>query len=85
MDCTWGTAITGILAKDLGEEQMANDKTPPKNVITNDGHTIIKKGFQPTKAPPATTPAPQGGHQPITSGGGSGPGTPPNQGSGGKK
>lgn len=45
--------------------------------------TIVQKGAQPVtvRAPVK----PQSGHIPTTGHGGSGPGTPPNQGSGGRK
>lgn len=48
-----------------------------------DGYVPVQKGYQPrAQANPGNV---QGGHVPTTGQGGSGPGTPPNQGSGGKK
>lgn len=64
---------------------MTSGEPPVRPTIAQDGH-MLKKGFQPTKAPgiiAPQTPPPQGGHQPITSGGG--PGTPPNQPGGSKR
>lgn len=57
---------------------------PPSRPLS-DGFTPVSKGHQPMAARPAGTSTAQGGYQPTTSQGGSGAGTPPSQGSGGKK
>lgn len=58
-----------------------SDESNPK--IATDGFTTLKKGHQPISVRPTTNE--QAGHIPTTSQGGSGPGTPPNQGTGGSK
>lgn len=52
--------------------------------IANDGYVPVSKGHQPIAVSPGLSTA-QGGYQPTTSQGAPGPGTPPSQGSGGKK
>jgi hypothetical protein len=54
-----------------------------KPTIANDGFTTVERGHQPIVVKPTSNE--QAGHIPTTSEGGSGPGTPPNQGSGGSK
>ena len=55
-----------------------SDKEPTH---ANDGFVPVEKGYQPS----SSSGREQAGHIPTTSQTGSGPGTPPNQGSGGKK
>ena len=56
---------------------------PPPTTRPATTQGILQKGAQPIAV--HTPIKPQGGSQPTTGQGGSGPGTPPNQGSGGKK
>ena len=60
---------------------MADNKTG--RGFTRDGYKPeLEKGYQPRRIHEGYVPKPQGGHQPASQGGPSGP--PPNQGSGGK-
>lgn len=69
---------------------MAKETPPaPSPTIANDGFQPLSKGHQPGNFghQPAARPAStvQNGHQPTTSQGNSGPGTPPTQTGSGKK
>lgn len=62
---------------------MSKEKSPPSSGMANDGYQPVNKGHQPIAITPSNPG--QAGHQPTTGQGGSGPGTPPSQGSSGKK
>jgi hypothetical protein len=69
---------------------MAKDTPTPPPTMANDGFQPLSKGHQPGNfghQPIAARPtsSEQAGHQPTTSQGGAGPGTPPTQSGSGKK
>jgi len=62
---------------------MSDKKPSPPVRPVADGHQPSQRGHQPTMTTPSNIGNVQGGHQPTTGQGGNG--SPPNQGSGGKK
>lgn len=62
---------------------MAKDKESPQGHVSTHGYQPVEKGHQPIAVNPQSPG--QAGYQPTTGQGGTGPGTPPSQGSSGKK